>query len=116
MKPSGITPRDEAELVAAQTLAFLAGDAELLVGFLSHTGLTSDSIRAAAQSPGFLVGVMDYVRERDWLIEEAAEHIGITIPTWINACLSLSGAHAVLVQASGPKADLPSLPRRSLYR
>ncbi|MBB3952703.1 DUF3572 domain-containing protein [Aureimonas jatrophae] len=54
-------PDIDAEAVAIDALAFIAGDQELLGRFLDLTGLRADEIRAAAGQPGFLVGVLDFV-------------------------------------------------------
>jgi hypothetical protein len=64
MKPhTGKTPREQpaAEGMAIQALGFLAGDPEELGRFLALTGLEPGEIREAAQEPGFLAGVLEYV-------------------------------------------------------
>jgi hypothetical protein len=61
------------EVVAIGALAFIAEDRERLERFLALTGLQAESIRTAAQQPGFLSGVLQQlVGWEPWLIEFAA--------------------------------------------
>jgi hypothetical protein len=57
--PSG--QRAAAEQLAIQALALLAGDTQELGRFLALTGIEPSEIRAAAQEPGFLAGVLEYI-------------------------------------------------------
>ena len=52
---------DEAERIAIAALAHLAGNDDLMMRFLSVTGITATEIRAAAADPGFLAGVLDFL-------------------------------------------------------
>jgi hypothetical protein len=52
---------DSAERMALSVLAWLASDDEHLQAFMAATGLTPDTLRASAQDPGFLTGVLDHV-------------------------------------------------------
>jgi hypothetical protein len=56
--PGGQTAAEE---IAIQALGFLASDSEELGRFLALTGIEPDQIREAAQQPGFLAGVLEYV-------------------------------------------------------
>ena len=51
---------DDAQALAINTLAFLAGDQDLLSRFLALTGISVDEVRAAAGEPGFLAGVLQF--------------------------------------------------------
>jgi hypothetical protein len=51
---------DDAHSLAINSLVFLSQDSELLSRFLALTGITADQIRAAAQEPGFLAGVLQF--------------------------------------------------------
>ena len=51
----------EAEAIALSALSYITGDEEVLGRFLATSGLEPGTIRAAAASPGFLAGVLDYV-------------------------------------------------------
>jgi len=61
MKRRGNLTREQAEGLAIQALAFVAGDSERLGRFLAVTGIGPAEIRTAAREPGFLVGVLDYI-------------------------------------------------------
>ena len=50
-----------AEELAVEALGFIASDAERLSRFLDLTGLTPDTVREAASSPGFFVAVLDHL-------------------------------------------------------
>ena len=60
-RPGRPMGRDAAETLAVAALAFLAGDEERLARFLSLSGLTPASLRAAAAAPSFLPSVLDYI-------------------------------------------------------
>lgn len=65
--------RANPEMVAISALAFLAEDPERLERFLSLTGLQVETIRAGAQQPGFLSGVLQQVVGWEpWLVAFAA--------------------------------------------
>ena len=53
--------RSEAEGVALKLFQAIASDEDHLDRFLALTGLTPQSIREAANSPGFLPSILDYV-------------------------------------------------------
>jgi hypothetical protein len=57
-----------AEDLAVAGLIFLAGDAERLEPFLSLTGLTPETLRAAAGDPGFLRAVLEHIATDDSLL------------------------------------------------
>ena len=61
MKRKSNPPEDSAERLAVSVLAWLASDDEHLYPFLAASGLTPDTVRASAQDPGFLAGVLDHV-------------------------------------------------------
>jgi len=69
--------RKEAEALAIQALAFIAGDGERLGRFLAVTGIGPSEIRAAAREPGFLSGVLDYVASDERLIADFASEAGL---------------------------------------
>jgi hypothetical protein len=60
--------RESAESLAVQALAYIASDAQRLVPFLQVSGIDASAIRAAAASPGFLAGVLDYVAADERLL------------------------------------------------
>jgi len=64
-----------AEQIAIAALAFLAADRERFARFLEETGFAVESIRRAAQDPGFLIGVLDHFASHEAiLLAFAAEH------------------------------------------
>ncbi|NMG39127.1 DUF3572 family protein [Chelativorans sp. ZYF759] len=54
-------PTEAAESLAIAALVFIASDEKLLPRFLSITGIEASGIREAAQEPGFLAGVLDFI-------------------------------------------------------
>jgi hypothetical protein len=68
--------RELAESVAIQALSFIAAEPRRLDVFLSLTGLTPQSLRAAAAEPNFLLGVLDHVTSSEDLLRAFAEEIG----------------------------------------
>ena len=73
MKKPVQNPREVAEIVAVQALAFIAGDPERLGGFLAETGIGPQSLRAAASDPQFLVSVLDFVLRDDATVKAFAK-------------------------------------------
>ena len=64
----------EAEIVAAEALGYIAANPELIARFLDLTGIEPSQIRRAAQEPGFLAGVLDFLmRHEPDLMAFAAE-------------------------------------------
>ena len=59
-KPPDLT-LETAEGVAAQGLAFLAGEPARLARFLTETGLTPGQIREQVESPEFLAAVLEHL-------------------------------------------------------
>lgn len=51
--------RDAAERIALAALTTLVADPERLGSFLAATGIGPDTVRQAAETPGFLVAVLD---------------------------------------------------------
>jgi hypothetical protein len=72
---SGNIAREDAESLAVQALSFLASDPERLGRFLAVTGIGPESIRAAAATPGFLEGILEYlIANEQLLLDFTAEH------------------------------------------
>jgi hypothetical protein len=82
---------DAAEAIAVDALAFIATDANRLGRFLDLTGLTSQSIRAAARDAGFLLGVLDYIDADETLLKAFAASSGIDPLTVSKARSALGG-------------------------
>ena len=69
--------RSEAETLAVQVLTYLAADESRLTCFFALTGLDPSTIRAAAESPGFLSAVLDHVTGDEALLVNLAKTIGV---------------------------------------
>jgi hypothetical protein len=69
--------RGRAESLAVEALGYLSRSPERFVRFLDSTGMRPDTLRAAAQSPGFLSGLMDYVAQDEELLLAFAEEAGV---------------------------------------
>jgi hypothetical protein len=72
----GLT-RKLAEAMAVQALTFLAEDSQRLQRFVAFTGIDPEEIRAAAQRPEFLAGVLDHLAADESLLIAFAEHARI---------------------------------------
>ena len=66
-----------AEEIALKGLSFLVAAPARLGGFLESSGLRPDTIRAAAGSPGFLVGLLDHIVSDDKLLISFAAEVGL---------------------------------------
>jgi hypothetical protein len=60
--------RAAAEDIAVKALTFLTEDEERLGHFMAVAGLSPDTLRAAARSPDFLAGILDYIVSEEALI------------------------------------------------
>jgi hypothetical protein len=63
-----ILDREAAETIAAQALAFLAGDPQRFARFLALTGIELEQIRADADSPEFLAAVLSHLTSDESLL------------------------------------------------
>jgi len=73
MKARSFDVRQVAETVAIQALSFLAAEPARLGRFLAETGLGPETLRGAADSPEFLVNVLDFILSDEKLVKEFAE-------------------------------------------
>ena len=92
MKLGASLTQEVAEALAIQALTFIAGDGERLGRFLATTGIGPAQIRAAAQEPGFLTGVLDYLAGDERLLSGFAAETGCD-PTDIGKALVALGGH-----------------------
>lgn len=76
MKNSSLL-RENAEEIAVAALGFIAADSELLPRFLAITGIEASGIRAAAQEPGFLAGVLHFIAAHEPTLMAFAASAGI---------------------------------------
>lgn len=69
--------QESAEALAVQALAFVASDPELLPRFLAITGIEAHQIRRAAEEPGFLAGVLQFVLAHEPTLLRFSQETGI---------------------------------------
>jgi hypothetical protein len=84
--------QDAAEALAIQALTFIASDSERLGRFLAITGIGPAQIRAAAQEPGFLIGVLEHLAGDERLLSAFAAETGLD-PAAIGKALAALGGH-----------------------
>ena len=94
---------DEAEAVAVDALAFLAGNPEELGRFLAGSGLGPGNLRAAAADPAFLAGVLDHMMADEALLLAFAGQRGIPAATVAAATRRIRWGEAGLPER--PAAD-----------
>jgi len=75
---------DGAERLAIAALSFLSSDLDRLGRFLSTAGIGPETLRAAAEEPGFLAGVLEYLMNDEGLLVAFAEETR-TRPTLVAA-------------------------------
>lgn len=81
-----------AEIVAIQALNFVAQDPEQLGLFLAETGIGPESLRGAAQDPGFLTGVLEFILRDEKRVTAFAEASELPPETVSAAHIALTGA------------------------
>lgn len=69
--------QENAQALAIQALAFVASDPELLPRFLAITGIEAQHIRRAAQEPGFLAGVLQFILAHEPTLLRFSQETGI---------------------------------------
>ncbi|WP_349357299.1 DUF3572 domain-containing protein [Stappia sp.] len=79
MRPGERSPvsSQEAEALAADALAYLAGDMEHLGRFLALAGIGPGELRDAAGEPGFLLGVLEFYMGHEALLLAFCEARGL---------------------------------------
>ena len=66
---SGNMTRGQAEILALQALAWLAGQEDLLQVFLGSSGLSQGDLRARADDPEMMAAVLDFLLMDDaWIM------------------------------------------------
>lgn len=72
-------------------LIHLAGQPDLIGGFLAATGLEPGDLRRAAQSPDIALHVLDYLLEDDRRVIEAAAALEVAPGDLMGARTALAG-------------------------
>ena len=83
--------QEAAAELAIAALGFLATEPETLDRFLALSGIDSQSIRAAAREPGFLLGVLDYLAADEQLLLAFANQNAIDPEDVARARIALAG-------------------------
>jgi hypothetical protein len=81
--------RERAQEIAIAALGYIAADPELLPRFLAITGIEPQSIRTAAQEPGFLAGVLHFIAAHEPTLMSFAESTGIQPDAIVQAMRAL---------------------------
>jgi hypothetical protein len=69
--------REAAGELAIVALGYIASDPEELSRFLALTGIDPGAIRAAAEEPGFLAGVLSYIAGNERTLLAFATHANV---------------------------------------
>jgi hypothetical protein len=84
--------QETARELAIVALGYIASDPEQLSRFLALTGIDPGAIRAAAEEPGFLAGVLAYISGNERTLIAFAAHAGVA-PEAIEKARQLLGGH-----------------------
>jgi hypothetical protein len=84
------TVEDSPEDVALKGFLFLAVDPERARRFAAETGLGRENLRAAAESPDILNGVLDYLAGNESLLLAFTENCGVALDNFERAHAALS--------------------------
>ncbi len=57
--------REQAEMIAARALGWLATNGELMPVFLASTGSIAEDLRAQSDNPAFLISILDFLAMDD---------------------------------------------------
>lgn len=77
--------------LAMEALVHLAGEPDLIEGFLAATGLDPADLRRAAQSPDIALHVLDYLLEDDRRVLAAAAAMQVAPGELMRARTALAG-------------------------
>jgi len=82
---------EEAETIAAQALAWIAADPELLGIFLSASGIAPGEIRMQATEPEFLAAVLDFLLAAESHVRDFCAAAGLLPQAALAARAALPG-------------------------
>lgn len=83
--------REAAQDLAMAALIHLAGQSDLIAGFLGATGLEPGDLRQAAHSPDIALHVLDYLLEDDRRVLDAAAAMQVAPGDLMQARTALAG-------------------------
>ncbi len=82
----------EAQQIAIEALHFIAGEEDILVEFLSVTGLGPGTLRQAAKDPNFLNAVLTFICDDETRLLNCATAINTKPENLFNAYEALVGS------------------------
>jgi hypothetical protein len=103
------------DVLGVKALAFIVADVDRIIQFLNVTGLQPETIREAAQSSLFLLGVLDYVSKDDELLRAIHQELNIA-PAAILTALGHQTPASETKRLDRKNEAAPSLPRRNLFK
>lgn len=87
--------QEQAEVIALQALAWLAGNDELCPTFLGASGGSVDELRDRATDPTFLGAVLEFITMDDAWVMAFCDTIGLAYELPLQARYALPGAQDV---------------------
>ena len=87
--------REAAEVLALQSLGWLASNDELLPIFQSATGVSESDLRSQAGDAQFLASVLDFITMDDTWVIQCCDAIGVNYDQLLVARQSLPGGDLV---------------------
>jgi hypothetical protein len=112
----GTSGRGDAESIAIQVLNFIVADVDRIIQFLNVTGLQPETLRESANTPHFLLGILDYASKDDELLKLIHKDLGIPPDTVLAAAGHLAPTPDPTKQADKKPEQRTQLPRRSMFR
>jgi hypothetical protein len=86
---------DQAQIIALQALAWLAGNDDLCPTFLGATGGSVDDLRHAATDPAFQSSVLEFITTDDAWVIAFCDHAGLAYDMPLRARYALPGAQSI---------------------
>jgi hypothetical protein len=87
--------QEQAEIIALQALAWLAGNEDVCPVFLGATGSSVDDMRARATDPAFQASVLDFITMDDAWVIAFCDTVGLKYEQPLQARYALPGAQQI---------------------
>jgi hypothetical protein len=113
--PKLILGRADAESIAIEVFNFIVTDVDRIIQFLNITGLQPETIREAAKSQHFLLGVLDYASKDEELLKKIEAQLSIRPAAILVAAVHLAPEPELNPQDEKSEVRAPELPRRDLF-
>jgi hypothetical protein len=111
----GPAASETVDALGIEVLAFIVADVDRIIRFLNVTGLQPETIREAAQSSLFLLGVLDYASKDDELLRALHQELNIA-PAAILTALGNQSPASETKPLDRKTEVAPPLPRRKLFK